>query len=207
MRDNTLMTATRAMTTATAPHADRIPWRNLWTHGAPVFALALLCYAVVATARTDVFTGTVTKVRDGDTVELRTDAGTRIEVRLNAIDAPEKGEDGARGQPYAARASAYLSDLALRKRATLKSSATDRYGRRVGILVVHTADGDVDAGLAQLQSGLAWVYPRFVDELPVQLRTRYRAAEAIARKEGLGLWRDRNPTPPWVWRAKHQRDR
>lgn len=197
------MTAPHSIAVACAGSAARQRGLRL---AAITCAHALLAYSLIASARTDVYTGTVTKVRDGDTIELRTDQGTRIEVRLNAIYAPEKGDDVTKSQPFAARASANLSSLALWQRATLGSSTTDRYGRRVGILIVHTRGGDIDVGLAQLQSGLAWVYPRFVDELPAALRARYRAAEAAAREDRLGLWRDRNPTPPWVWRAKHPRD-
>ena len=70
------------------------------------------------------------------------------------------------------------------------------YGRIVGKVVV---DG-IDANLEQLRDGLAWVYVRhLLDVLPGD-RDRYVGAERLARKEGLGLWQERNPSPPWEWR-------
>lgn len=167
----------------------------------------LLCLAVpiVEPALAETLRGTVTRVRDGDTLVLRTDAGKRIEVRLNAIDAPEKGGGGVPGQAYAERARAHLESLALRRRASLAAGTTDRYGRRVGVLTVQTPQGEIDAGLWQIRSGMAWVYMRYLDELAPELRSLYRDAESLARKERRGLWRDRSPLPPWEWRVRHPR--
>lgn len=148
--------------------------------------------------------GVVLKVRDGDTLQMLTDAGARIEVRLNAIDAPEKAQRGARAQPHAERARLNLARLAVRRRVRLQRTTMDRYGRHVGLVTVATADGPVDAGGWQVQSGYAWVYERYSDEIPRSLRARYRAAQADARAARLGLWADPNPIPPWDWRQRQR---
>lgn len=146
--------------------------------------------------------GLVVKVRDGDTVQMLTDDGRRIEVRLNAIDAPEKAHGRMRGQPNAERSRINLAQFAARKRATLLHTTMDRYGRHVGLLAVETAQGAIDAGWWQVQSGYAWVYERYIEEIPPRLRLRYREAQVQAREERLGLWADARPVAPWDWRRR-----
>ncbi len=148
--------------------------------------------------------GVVVRIRDGDTLQFQTDAGRRIEVRLNAIDAPERSSDGTPSQPFAQTSRIHLARLAARRRATFQHHTMDRYGRYVGVLGVETPEGIVDAGLWQVQAGMAWVYTRYLPELPARMRQRYRDAERIARTEGRGLWQDAHPVPPWEWRQRHQ---
>lgn len=149
--------------------------------------------------------GKVTHVRDGDTLQMLTDAGHRIEVRLNAIDAPEKAHSGSRGQPHAERSRINLAELVLRRHATLMHTTMDRYGRHVGTLLLESAGGTIDAGWWQVKSGYAWVYERYLDELPPALRVRYREAQSEARDERRGLWADARPVPPWDWRRRQSR--
>lgn len=146
--------------------------------------------------------GVVLKVRDGDTLQMRTHAGERIEVRLNAIDAPEKAHANVRGQPHAERARLALAQLAVRRNVTLLRTTMDRYGRHVGRMLVHTADGEVDAGWSQLRAGYAWVYERYLDEIPATTRIEYRQAQSDARAQRRGLWADPRPVPPWDWRRQ-----
>ena len=70
--------------------------------------------------------GPVTRVVDGDTIDVR--VGSRVErVRLIGMDTPERGDC------YSSQATAALSRLVARKRVTLLGDATqtrrDRYGR------------------------------------------------------------------------------
>lgn len=146
--------------------------------------------------------GVVLRIRDGDTLQLLTHGGQRIEVRLNAIDAPEKAHGNVRGQPHAERARLALAQLAARRNVTLLRTTMDRYGRHVGRVLVHTADGDVDAGWWQLRSGYAWVYERYIDEVPVTTRIEYRQAQSDARAQRRGLWADARPVAPWEWRQR-----
>lgn len=89
-------------------------------------------------------TGNVTRIVDGDTVEV---AGHGT-IRLIGIDTPEQGECGYD------KASRALSALALGKTATLVPGARDdrdRYGRLLRYLDV----GATDAGLELIDRGLA----------------------------------------------------
>lgn len=144
--------------------------------------------------------GTVTQVRDGDTVQLTTEQGERLEVRLNGIDAPEKGQKRKPGQPFAEQSKDMLERLAANEHASLETTKTDRYGSRVGVLWVDTGNGSVDAGLLQIQMGMAWTYPQYLTELSPGLKESYKYAEAIAKLKRRGLWADEKPRPPWNWR-------
>lgn len=161
-----------------------------------------MCRHAIAREQPVTISGVVTKVRDGDTLQLLTDAGARIEVRLNAIDAPEKAHGSVRGQPYAERSRLNLAQLAVRRRATLRHTTMDRYGRHVGVLTLDTDRGEIDAGWWQVQSGYAWAYERYLNELPARLRVRYREAQAQARGERRGLWADPRAVAPWEWRKR-----
>ena len=116
-------------------------------------------------------------------------------VRLNGIDAPENG------QAFGTVSRRNLSQLVFDRRVSVEWHKRDRYGRYVGKVVV---DG-VDANLEQLRDGLAWLYVRYLSEVPPGDRDTYVSAERQARKEGLGLWRERNSSPPWEWRRRVER--
>lgn len=73
----------------------------------------------------DQITGVVVKVMDGDTYELLTPDKTTVRVRMQGIDAPE------RGMPYYKMAKQYLSDLCMHQKVTLKEVTEDHYGRTV----------------------------------------------------------------------------
>jgi endonuclease YncB( thermonuclease family) len=166
--------------------------------------LALAANPLHARAVVDRIDGIVLKVRDGDTIQMLTAAGQRIEVRLNAIDAPEKAHGNVRGQPHAERARLNLAQLAVRRNVTLLRTTMDRYGRHVGRVLVRTADADIDAGWWQLRSGYAWVYERYLGEVPVATRIEYRQAQTDARSQRRGLWADPHPVAPWDWRKRQR---
>jgi endonuclease YncB( thermonuclease family) len=85
----------------------------------------------------------VARVVDGDTVEL----GDGRSVRVVGIDAPERGECGF----DAATANMQRLVLGERVRLTVSDEDTDRYGR----LLRYVDVGGRDAGLAQINAGLA----------------------------------------------------
>jgi endonuclease YncB( thermonuclease family) len=161
-----------------------------------LYAAAVVC----APAWGMTYTGKVTSVRDGDTVQVTTDQGEKLEVRLQAIDAPEKGRSGRPGQPYADRARDALMRITSNKRVSVESTTLDAYGRHVGLLSVDTGEGEIDAGLVQVQLGLAWALPKYLPQLPPELQDSYRYAEAIAKARNRGLWSAATPQAPWLWR-------
>ncbi|WP_028455356.1 thermonuclease family protein [Chitinilyticum litopenaei] len=143
-----------------------------------------------------VLSGEVVGVADGDTVTLLTPDKTEYRLRLAYIDSPEKK------QAFGQQAKKALSDLVYRRQIEATITDVDRYGRGVALL---TQDGRA-INLAQVESGHAWFYRQYAKKaLSRGEFARYAAAEDAARQAQQGLWRDRDPTPPWEWR-KQQRE-
>ena len=146
----------------------------------------------------------VSRVIDGDTFEGQLDNGgnpgvnpwaielTRIVVRINGIDAPE------RGQYYGDVATMHLQWLISGKAVGLKLKQKDMYGRWIATAFLDGAD----IAEEMLKEGLAWHYKEH-DSNP-----RYAQIEAEAKRNGLGLWCDDRAVPPWEWRkmSKYERD-
>jgi len=157
-------------------------------------ALRFWCWVIVlassAGAQALAWEGTVTRVLDGDTILVR-HQGETITIRLYGIDCPEYG------QPYWQEAKGAVQDMVLGKKVRIESMDTDQYGRTVGLVGVR--GGLVNAEL--VRQGMAWVYTRYCTQQ--SLCRSLRDIEDAARMNRVGLWRDRKPAPPWVW--KHSR--
>lgn len=133
----------------------------------------------------ETITGRVLSVYDGDTFTILDPNNTQFRIRLAAVDAPEKA------QPFGQRGKQKLSDICYGKTANIKVVSIDRNERPVGD--VNCAG--VNANEAMVQSGLAWVDPRFAKGHGYLF-----AVEEDARNTRRGLWTDDNPIPPWKWR-------
>lgn len=136
-----------------------------------------------ATQAPQTLSGVVTHVVDGDTLDV-TVAQRVVTVRLDGIDAPE------RGQPFSAQARALLRVLAFSQRATVHVKDTDRYGRLVARVVV----GGKDLSEEMVVAGLAWHYLQYSSD------ARLAALEKRAREKRLGVWANPSAVPPWVFR-------
>lgn len=132
-----------------------------------------------------VFTGKVIGIKDGDTFEVLYD-GQPERVRLADIDCPEKS------QPFGNNAKQYASDLCFGKTVTVScDKKRDRYGRLIGTII--TDDG-TNVNEELVKSGLAWHYKHYSH------RDEFTDYEDEARTKHIGLWADKDPTPPWDWR-------
>jgi endonuclease YncB( thermonuclease family) len=152
---------------------------------------ATLCGAPIGPS---VLTGTVTRVHDGDTITVVDHQG-EADIRLQGIDAPELA------QPFGPESRAALASLLLAKVVRVAYAGSDEYGRLLG--AVFTADC-THANLRQVAVGMAWFYPAFQCELPVSLRDAFTHAQQQARAAHAGLWSQRSPQPPWVFRNGHE---
>jgi endonuclease YncB( thermonuclease family) len=142
-----------------------------------------LLFAVPACAE---LAGRVVAVHDGDTITVLV-AGRDIRVRLAGIDAPE------RGQPFRNASRHALEAQVAGREVRVVERGRDGYGRVLGRVYV----GPVDVNAEQVRAGYAWVFRRFAQD-PALL-----ALEAEAKAAQRGLWRDRKPVPPWLWRERH----
>lgn len=68
----------------------------------------------------------------------------------------------------------------------------------------HPAGGDLsnDVNGDMLRAGQAWFYGEYC-RLPYPCLAWYHAANK-ARETNIGLWKSRNPTPPWEWRRMNR---
>jgi micrococcal nuclease len=119
-------------------------------------------------------------ISDGDTLTLLVD-GRPLKIRLANIDAPENK------QAFGERSKRSLSRLCFGKDAYFQAQDTDRHGRTVAVVNC----GGVEANRAQVEGGMAWVYRKYNNDLPLLF------VEARAKEKRRGLWSRKSPTPPW----------
>lgn len=154
-------------------------WRRL---------LLLLASAALPLAAADVWTGRVTAVGDGDTIEvLRGRAAVR--VRLHGVDCPELG------QAFGQRARQRTAALTMGREVRVAGVERDRFGRIVAEVFL---PGGESLNRKLVAEGLAWWYRNYAPR-DVELRL----LEEKAREARRGLWTDARPVPPWVWRRNH----
>lgn len=141
--------------------------------------------------------GTVSHVADGDTINLQVD-GQRERIRLANIDAPESGGRADRpGQPYADQSQKALAALVLDKTITVDCFEQDHYGRN--ICDIPMSDGKT-VNQYLVEQGMAWAYTgsggRYLRDKSLV------AVQEQATKAKRGLWKDKKPVAPWVWRVE-----
>ena len=71
----------------------------------------------------------------------------------------------------------------------------DPYGRTVAI-VFDAFGQNINAEMVRL--GLAWVYRKYTQN------PEWLVLEQTAKDERIGLWRRKNPLPPWKFRAQNR---
>ena len=153
----------------------------------------LLCSLSISGLAQDAYqdTYTVSRVYDGDTVELQSPTG-RFKLRLTDIDAPE------RNQEYGQKSRRALSKLCTGNniktgnsiKISIELTGKDKYDRNLGRLKCDM----IDASLYMAQHGYAWHNDKYSNDPAI------KTAADQARKKRIGLWRSKNPMPPWVWR-------
>lgn len=138
--------------------------------------------------------GKVMQVKDGDTVVISpADGGQFFVCRLYGIDAPETAKRGKPGQSFGEEAKKELKALVLGQLVDVELTGSKTYNREVCII----RKNGVNINLEMVSRGYAWAYTRYLDR---PYASEYIAAEREARRQGLGLWQQSNPTPPWEFR-------
>ena len=134
--------------------------------------------------------GKVVEIADGDTLTLLDSSKTQHKIRLQGIDAPEKG------QGFGNKSKDKLSEMVGGKDVCVDWTKEDKYGRKVGNIKA----GDVDVNLEMVKSGLAWHFKKYESEQSEADRTAYDQAEKAARSDIIGLWSEPDPIAPWDFR-------
>lgn len=130
-----------------------------------VLGILMLIFSVPVMAEMISIEGNVTKVRDGDTIEIGP-----IAIRLNGVSAPEMGE--ALGE----RSRDFMYRLTMGKRIRCELSGEKTYDRLVGICFLQGQD----IGAHLISSGLALDCPRYSNR-------RYEAFEREFAKQKIEL--------------------
>lgn len=138
--------------------------------------------------------GRVVGVTDGDTITILDAEKSQFKIRLAGIDAPEKK------QPFGQASRKSLSDLIYDRTVIVDWKKQDQYGRIVGKILL---DGK-DINLEQINLGMAWFYRKYQDELQSSDRLNYLHAEENAQNSAVGIWSEKNPTPPWDFRKSRR---
>ncbi len=146
-------------------------------------ALALLAVCSIATAQpltvaaphSDVWSGVVTYVVDGDSVWVRPlQGGKPINIRVDGIDAPEicqTGGDTARDA---------LKRRVLGLQVVIEGKSRDDYGRLLARIIL----GGDDVGARMVKDGYAWSYRYRGSGGP------YAAQQRLAESAGRGIFAD-----------------
>ena len=126
----------------------------------------------------------VTRVIDGDTIELESGA----KIRYLLVDTPEVTSDDC----YADHAKTFNSDLVLNKTVQLSydEQCTDQFGRSLAYV---TVDGQ-EVNTLLVQRGYACVL--FIPPNGSERADEFMALELDARNARRGLWGTCNPLPP-----------
>lgn len=130
----------------------------------------------------------LTRVIDGDTVELNGINGN-FKLRLSDIDAPE------RNQAYGKKSRRALIKLCKGNGIQVNAIilGTDKYNRHLGKLQCN----NIDASMYLAEHGFTWHNEKYSNDVTIQ------NAAFSAREKRIGLWRNKKPIPPWVWRQQH----
>jgi micrococcal nuclease len=156
-----------------------------------VLMLGLLVSCVTGNApddadKPDRISGKVIAVLDGDTYDVLVSGNKTLRVRMEGIDAPE------RGMPYYRVSKDYLADLCFRKQVTVEITGQDRHDR---VLAFTYLNDTIELGHEMIRAGLAWHYVQYNQDPDLA------ALELEARQHKRGLWADPNHKAPWKIRA------
>lgn len=131
-----------------------------------------------------ILTGRVVGVHDGDSITLLVAGNTQFKIRLEAIDAPELGQE------FGNNAKQGLGGLVHGRKIKVVVTGLDKYKRILGFVFVE----DKNVNHEMVKIGLAWHFKEYSDD------AKLVAAEVSARNAKKGLWSAFNPMSPWAYR-------
>ena len=154
--------------------------------------ILVLAFLINSTAAHSSFYGEeelvkVIEVIDGNTLKVKTEAKDIFVIVLRGVDAPEIS------QSYGDISKEAVEKRVLGKRVHLLSFGKDRFGNTLG--EVRLKNG-IWLHEELLKNGLAWKSINNNDSNHLQY-------ELESQNNKMGLWSEKNPTPPWIFR-RHQ---
>jgi endonuclease YncB( thermonuclease family) len=153
--------------------------------GAACLLAAMCALAAEPTTPQSLLPAKVTKVNDGDSIEVMLAAGAG-RVRLSAIDTPEYD------QPHGAESSVALKKyLPVGSDVELEVVTRDKFLRIVAVVWLVDGGQRVNVNEKMLRDGHAWAYRRYMSD------ARFCDIEAEARDAKRGLWAQ--PVGDWIY--------
>jgi endonuclease YncB( thermonuclease family) len=146
-----------------------------------LFLMVISAYAVAE----EKISGKIKSVIDGNTLEIQDENNETQIVQLAGIDCPELGQE------YGDHAKLFLENLVLKKKVTFTITGKDRWGKQLGVVLIN----DRDVRIEILKEGFAWTAERNAQQ-------EFEILKEVARENSKGLWKQNNPTPPWVYRRQ-----
>ena len=151
------------------------------------FTLLFLLFSLNYSFCQTTLTGKVVGVKDGDTVVVIDASNFQTTLRLAEVDCPEKD------QPFGTKAKQFTSDQIYRKEIKYIVTDIDRYGRSIAKIYY---DDNKYLSAEIIKNGFGWQYKKY------STSKELANFELSARKNKIGLWYDKTPIEPWVWRKR-----
>lgn len=136
--------------------------------------------------------GIVTKVSDGDTINVTDDLGTKVKVRLYWIDAPETekvnkdtGELSKPDQLYGSEAEKALQGKIGGRKVRLDALDLDKYKWLVSLVWL----GSRNINQEMVAEGYAWAYRKYLER---PYASEFLELEVEVRLQVVGLWKQDN---------------
>lgn len=130
--------------------------------------------------------GKVIAVIDGNTLQVSDDNNQILTILLFGVDSPELEQE------FGQQAKKCLEKMTLGKHVTVIFRGKDRLGNAFAEVRIN---GKKDPRIELLKEGLAWTAE---NNPPVDLEVH----RSTAQLKGKGLWKQDNPTPPWIYRKE-----
>ncbi|ELR98523.1 thermonuclease family protein [Gloeocapsa sp. PCC 73106] len=132
----------------------------------------------------------VVSVIDGDTISAKSIDGEEIRVRLACIDAPEMSQE-----PWGKEAKNRLTKLVKPNTwVKLNVIAEDGYNRKVAEIYLYKSSL---VNLKLVEEGKVFVYEHYLDDCDGD---KYLKAQETAKKKQKGIWKEKQPQKPWLFR-------
>ncbi|HRZ42714.1 MAG TPA: thermonuclease family protein [Bacteroidales bacterium] len=140
--------------------------------------------------REHTLSGKVISIIDGDTYDVLLPDHKTIRVRMEGIDAPE------RGMPFYRKSKQYLASLCFKQQVTLEVTGEDHHHR---VLAFTRLEDGRELSREMLKAGMAWHFKKYNND------SALAGLETEARAQRIGLWNEKDPMPPWTNRELHRK--
>ena len=163
-----------------------------------IFLFVILIYNISCTSKSSneqslqrgsSVSGKVISIIDGDTYDMLLKGNRKIRVRMEGIDAPEKG------MPFYKVSKNYLAQLCFNKNVSLVITGKDGHDRFLGFTYL---DDGSELSQEMIKAGLAWHYKKYNSDKTLS------NLEIEAKNLKKGLWVNENPMAPWTNRSLHR---